>query len=247
MSDLVAIGAAGADWWDLVPALAGAIVGAIAAAVPAFLLARRSAKEVLARDAVQREEATKALVFSMAVKLLVLYDAAADLRRYLNEWLSPRGDPQREKMEPWQRVPPRLGDLQDAPEFTPDELAVIFADKQYALMQSMMLLQRRTASSKLSFQGYSQRREELKALAPTPQAYSGSIGQTWISPEKLLELKRHTIPLNDLLLGLQAAVEEDWRLSREVIDSFTTLARRHLKMPGFTIQSRDDAAPGAPG
>lgn len=239
---------AGWDWWQLISALAGTVVGALVGAIPAFILAKRSAKEVLDRDAAARAEANKSAIFRVSTKLLLIIDTTSDLRTFLLDALSKKDDPGREHMEPWQLVPARTGDSEhDAPSFDPDELAVFFADGEYEFMQKLVLLERRARSIIATFKSYCTRREDMRDKAPTPSEYEGSLGKTWITPEERARLMIYTIPLNDLIEGMEAHLDEDWRLIKEVIDGFNVIARRHLKMPGFTIQFDDGAEATAAG
>ena len=68
---IIQIGAAGADskLWELVPAALGEIFGAAAGAIPAFLLARRSSRDVERRDAVDRERKARTSARTAMIKL----------------------------------------------------------------------------------------------------------------------------------------------------------------------------------
>ncbi len=241
MEVIMNLASEGASWWDLVPALLGAIVGSATGAIPVFILARRSANELLARDATARKEAAKAAMIRLSVKLLTINDEIGNLREYVRHWLGTKDQPGREKMEPFQLVPPMMGPSdQDIVTLEAEELAVLFGGGHYELMQKLMLLQRRAASINVSFRAYCIRREAWKDIAPTPEDFQGSLGRARITKEQELKLKMHTVPLNDLIISISKHLEEDWRLLNEVTKEFTKAARPILEMPGFTIASTAD-------
>lgn len=242
MGLVLTLGQQGYQWWDLVPALGGAVVGALIGAIPTFVLARKSANDVLRRDEAARTEASKAAIYRVSAKLLLIVDTILDLRRFIRAALERKNEPGRENMEPWQHVPARTGDSEhDAVVFDPDELALFLADQQYEFMQQLMLLERRARSVMSSFNTYCVRREAFREIAPIPTEYDGSLGRSHVTPEELARLKIYTIPLNTLVTGIASHLEEDWRLISEVIEKFNEIARRHLQQPGFTMGLEEDA------
>lgn len=242
MDIMLNLAADGPEWWDLVPALLGAIVGSATGAVPAFILARRSAKEVLNRDTVARKEASKAAAFRLSVKLLAIVDEVGTLREYVSEKLAVGKLPDRKHMEPFQLVPAQIGTSDhDIVKFDADELAVLFEAGQSELMQKLTLLQRRATSTNVSFRAYCDRREAWREIAPTPDSFDGTLGSTTVSKKEMMRLKVHMIPMNDLITSIAERLEEDWRLANEVMGEFSKVARTILDRPNFEIISAENA------
>jgi len=91
-----------AEYWDLVPAVVGGVIGALAGGIPAWLLAKRQSDETLRRDREQRVENQKTLAFSVVVKLLHVINSTISLSNHVKSCLALRNDPDRAHMEPWQ-------------------------------------------------------------------------------------------------------------------------------------------------
>lgn len=104
-----AVGGLPYEWWDLVPAVVGGIIGALAGGIPAWLLAKRQSDETLRRDQEQRTQNHKALAFSAAVKLLHIINSTISLSNHVMSCMSLRDHPERARMEPWQVLVPMIG------------------------------------------------------------------------------------------------------------------------------------------
>lgn len=222
------------EYWDLVPAIVGGVIGALAGGIPAWLLAKRQSDETLRRDAEQRIDGQKALAFSTTVKLLHIINSTISLSNHVKSCLALRDDPTRAHMEPWQVLIPMIGHTDEgAIRFTSAEMAVFAAAGEYDFMQDMMLLAVRHASSLATFQEYCKMRNEFRSVGPKPEAFEGQIGSITLTLEEVNGFKPYTIPLNNVALGLDAGLDEDVSLSRKVAARFGPVTKKYFKVEQF--------------
>ncbi len=71
------------DRSSLMSAVIGAVFGAGASAIPAYLLASKASRETLARDRISRDEQMKAATYRAMVKLLEMVNGVMGLRRQI--------------------------------------------------------------------------------------------------------------------------------------------------------------------
>lgn len=223
------------EYWDLVPAVVGGVIGALAGGIPAWLLAKRQSNETLRRDREQRVENQKALAFSVVVKLLHVINSTISLSNHVKSCLALRNDPGRAHMEPWQVLVPMIGHTDEGSiRFTADEMGVFAAANEYDFMQDMMLLAVRHSSSLATFQDYCAMRNDFRAIGPKPQFFDGNIGEAWLTPIDVDRYKAYTIPMNDIVVGLDARLDEDVRLARTVAERFGSVTAKYFKVTIFT-------------
>lgn len=234
------------EYWDLVPAVVGGVIGALAGGIPAWLLAKRQSDETLRRDREQRVENQKALAFSVAVKLLHIINSTVSLSNHVKSCLALRDDPDRAHMEPWQVLVPMIGHTDEGSiRFAAEEMGVFAAANEYDLMQDMMLLAVRHSSSLATFQEYCVMRNEFRAIGPKPEDFDGQIGGGWLTPEEVDSFKPYTIPMNNVVIGLDAGLEENVRLARTIAERFGPVTAKHFKVAKFadlTFPSDDELA-----
>lgn len=228
-------------------AIVGGLIGALAGGIPAWALAQRQSNETLRRDREQRIENQKALAFSVAVKLLHITNSTISLSNHFKACLALRNEPARAHMEPWQVLVPMIGHADDegAIRFTAEEMGIFAAMNEYDFMQNMMLLAVRHSSSLSAFKEYCVMRNEFRAIGPKPQDFDGQIGGGWFTPEELNCYKPYTIPMNNVVVGLDAGLEEDVRLARSVAERFGPVTAKHFKVAKFadlTFPSDDELA-----
>lgn len=230
-------------WWDSVSNLVGVLVGAIIGAVVAYVIAKQTAREALKREQDAQQAKAKKAIYVLSVQLVGIIDVLATLRRYLSDQLSKRERKGWEEAEAWQLVMPMVGHTaSDVPQPNQDALLLLFEDGELELMQQAILLGRRCLASHTAFLEYCKRREGISERMPPPIAFEGNIGRTELTREQLLSLKRFTLPLNELIMSLQAQLEEDWRLAMDVAAKFTLVARKRLGRPKFAITTLDQMA-----
>lgn len=231
---------------DMTSAIVGGLIGAFAGGIPAWALAKRQSNETLRRDREQRVENQKALAFSVVVKLLHVINSTVSLSNHVKSCLALRDAPDRAHMEPWQVLVPMIGYTDEGSiRFTADEMAVFAAANEYDFMQDMMLLTVRHSSSLATFQEYCVMRNEFRAIGPKPQDFDGQIGGGWLTQEEADSYKPYTIPMNNVVVGLDAGLDEDVRLARTVAERFGPVTAKHFEVAKFadlTFPSDDELA-----
>lgn len=223
------------EYWDLVPAIVGGVIGALAGGIPAWLLAKRQSDETLRRDREQRIENQKALAFATVVKLLHIINSTVGLSNHVKSCLALRKDPSRAHMEPWQVVIPMIGhtDHDQSVRLSAEEMGVFAAASEYDLMQDMMLLAERHASSLATFKEYCVMRNDFREIGPRPEAFEGQIGSAMLSQADIVRYKPYTIPLNNVVVQLEAGLDQDIRLARSVAERFGKATARFFKVQQF--------------
>jgi hypothetical protein len=223
------------EYWDLVPAIVGGVIGALAGGIPAWLLAKRQSDESLRRDREQRTETQKALAFAVTVKLLHITNSTVQLSNHVKKCLAVRENSKYQHMEPWQVLVPLIGHADDegSIRFTAEEMAVFAAADEYDFMQDMMLFALRQSSSLATFKEYCTMRKEFMAIGPKPQGFEGQIGLGVITPEEAASYKPYTIPLNNIVIELDAGLDVDDKLARSVSEKFGPITRRIFNVEKF--------------
>ena len=88
-------------------------------------------------------------------------------------------------------------------------------------------------------------RNEFRAIGPKPADFEGQIGGSWLTPEEVDSFKPYTIPMNNVVVGLDAGLEEDVRLARTVAKRFGPVTAKHFgveKFANLTFPSDDELA-----
>lgn len=220
-----------AEYWDLVPAIVGGVIGALAGGIPAWLLAKRQSDEAMRLHAAQRIDGQKALAFSTTVKLLHIINSTISLSNHVKSCMAVRDDP---IMEPWQVLVPVIGYTdQGTIRFTAEEMAVFAAAGESDFMHDMLVLALRHASSLATFQEYCTKRNEFLSVLRKPEAFEGHIASTMLTEEEVNSSKLYTIPLNNRALGLDTKLDEDVRLSRTVAEKFGSVTKKYFKVKQF--------------
>ncbi len=223
-----------AEYWDLVPAIVGGIIGAFAGGVPAWLLAKRQSDETLKRNNEQRVETEKALAFSAGVKLLNIATSIVSLNNHVKMCMAIRQQPGSENMQPWQVLFPQIGHTDEAEvRFSPEEMAIFVKAQEHAYMLDLMLLAQRNAASLEGFRQYCIMRKEFQPIGPKPAIFNGQIGSAWVTAEQEESLKQYTIPLNNVAEGLEAGLEKDVSLARTVTERFDAITSKYFGVEKF--------------
>lgn len=222
------------EYWDLVPAVVGGVIGALAGGIPAWLLAKRQSDETLRRDREQRVENQKALAFSTCVKLLHVINSTVSLDNHVKSCLALREKPEHGHMEPWQVLVPMIGHTDEgSTRFTAEEMAIFAAAGEYDFMQEMMLLAVRHSSSLASFQEYCRMRNNFREIGPKPEDFDGQIGGGWLTPEEVDSYKPYTIPMNSVVIGLDQGLNDDVQLARSIAEKFGPITAQMFKVEKF--------------
>lgn len=237
------VGTTVAQYWDIVPAVIGGVIGALAGGVPAWLIAKRQSNETLARDREQRKNAEKALAFGSSVKLLTIVNSLFSLNNHVQSCMAIRQQPGRENMQPWQVLIPMVGHTDEGDvRFSAEEMAVFAAAGEYDYMQDMMLLALRHASSLETFRQYCQRRDEFGSVGPVPEVFEGAVGSAWLTQEQVNAFLPYTIPLNNIAIGLRDGLIADIQLARAVMARFDEITCKYFKVAKFVAFNTPDEA-----
>lgn len=222
------------NYWDLVPATVGGVIGALAGGIPAWLLSKKQLQQTLERDKEQRKEREKSLAFSASVKLIVIINSIINLYSHVKSCLSLLEGPAHKDMEPWQVLIPMIGHSDEGSiRFTAEEMAVFVAANESSFMQDMMLLALRHASSLSTLNEYNSRRIEFQKNGPTPDFFEGRMGSSTLTREQFNQYQTYTIPLNDIALALSKGLEEDLKLARTVAEKFGPITKSYFKVEEF--------------
>ncbi|MBF9150354.1 hypothetical protein [Novosphingobium jiangmenense] len=116
---------------------------------------------------------------------------------------------------------------------------------EYDLMQDMMLLAVRHSSSLEAFKEYCAMRNEFRSIGPKPQDFDGQIGGGWLTPEEVNRYKPFTIPMNNVVVGMEVGLAEDVKLARSVAERFGPVTAQHFRVTKFldlTFPSEEELA-----
>jgi len=153
-------------WWDLIPSVVGALVGAAAAAIPAYYLAKSSSREAVRRDRISRRDRQKAAAVQGTVKLLIITNDLENIYNHLEGLIERSHEAGRDDMQIWQIITPMVAIEQSKISFNPEELSVFIENHDFDILNDVLLLSNRYWVFKDSMQEYSRRRQELTDMLP---------------------------------------------------------------------------------
>lgn len=217
------------DVSDLVTAIIGGVIGALAAGVPSFLIARMQARELLRRDAEAKTREERALALTTAIKFIQITNySLLGLRNHVEACFVAT---EREKMEPWQRLIPMVGHSDEAAiRFNDSEITLLARARHAGLMQDLLLLANRHSSSIVAWQDYCRRREDIADRAPKPTSFEGKRGSVVLTAEQVSTLKIYTIPLNNLALAMRAHLNEYVQFAQEIAAALPEAYSNYFKI-----------------
>jgi hypothetical protein len=73
------------NWWDLVPAVVGGILGALAGGIPAYFLSKSASREISARDKVARESIERLAMLRLYLALSQVGNDVLSARQQIDE------------------------------------------------------------------------------------------------------------------------------------------------------------------
>jgi hypothetical protein len=224
------------DWFNAGVTLAAALLGAAAGAVPAFILANRSSREVLERDREARREAEKAAAMRVHVKLGAIVNSIITLRRQLDSAIK---NPPIAGAELWQAVEPVIGFGGDERiQFAADEAAVFVSAAKFDYAEALLLLARRHAVHAEVLQEYAAGRERLRQAMPPPDEVVDGRGSTPLTAVQYMRVRPMMVSLNSLIEQLLTHLAEDMDLALALARDFGSILRPYFKddrFPAFTI------------
>jgi hypothetical protein len=227
----VTVADAGPDIWDAGVAFGSAIFGAIAGAIPAYLLARRGSKEVLDRDRQARREAERALGLAVHVKLGAIVNSLLVVQRHIQEALA---NPPGPGAELWQTVQPIVGfDGEERLTFEASEMAVFLSAERGDFAEALLLLARRHAVLGETLRVHSAKRQKLRDDMPPPVSLEGTRGSTVLTAEEMRRVRPQMVELSDLLDQMIEGLTADVDLALELARDFGPILRGYFEDPAF--------------
>jgi len=231
IADSIALGVQHADWWDLVPASVGALVGAAVASVPAWLLARKSSKETLERDRTERLEQQTADSLSALVKLISIVNGAADLHRTIEEQITEAEKAGHGEQPLWCRVQGIIGLVDDRIRFGADELAPLAAAKDFDYLLQLMLVAARYSTLVVGLRDYAERRRSLTDQVPAKM--EGNVGTILLTDEANALFAPRAVELETQITELRARAAKDCVEAAQVAEQFGGKIKKQLGLADF--------------
>lgn len=217
------------------------ILGAIIAGVISWLLARRTSKETLQRDAEQRREEKLGLALQAHVKLKTIIDNLGTLLRMIERALA---DPPTSNSRPWMCVEPIIGHGDEhLVQFTAAELALFLEAQRADISEKLQLLARRNSTAGVVIETYNARRMELKSKMPPPETIEGNRGSTPLTRDQYLALAPDMVALDSLIEQLVPALREDLMLGLQIAEAFGPTLQAHFgdkRFPGFLVPNHSE-------
>jgi hypothetical protein len=236
---LIQIGHVAADhsYWELIPAGFGAVMGALVGAVPAFMLAKRSSKELLRRDADARRDAQKALAFRAMSRIVLMLNAAGTIWRQFEQSIT---DAEANGLNGplWMKVLPMAGIDPTPVRFDPDEIALVFRAKHPDLANEMMLLAERHSTNQQAMLDYSARRQHM-ADQMGSTSMNGNVGTTFLTLDEHNRLTPLATELESLAIQLRAFLKRDVHACVKIAKDFSKAMQDHFNEPDMLKLSFD--------
>jgi hypothetical protein len=147
-----------AGTWDLVPAIVGAIVGAAAAAIPVWFLARSASKETLARDLAERADAKRLSAYQAFVKLQLITNRCGSLRSQIEAMIRTADSEGHTAIPLWQKLRPLVGFAVEPLGFEAEDMLLFVSARQFDFVGRLLLLAERYNALIESLKLYGDRR-----------------------------------------------------------------------------------------
>lgn len=226
---------ANANWWDLVPATVGALVGAAAAAIPAFFLARNASRETLRRDQESRLERQKNATLRGLATLVRIVNGIENIHRHIEELIKESENANPTGMELWQRILPIVGIEKDEWYFETEDVAIFVSAKKFDFFNDILLLSHRYTSLKIALQYYGDSRSRLTDELPSQM--EGQIGHAYLSPAEMDRFRPRAVQLETLAVQIRTTARDDWDFAKKVASQFGPIAREYFKDSSFPTLS----------
>jgi hypothetical protein len=224
----------------MAPAIVGALIGALAAGVPAYLIAERQSAETLKRDNDERERRDKLSANKVFVKLMQICNEFLDTRKQIERMLTlPVSADDRFPIQ--RRVSVLVGLNSEPMTFEADELAIFVSKTDVDLINDLELLRRRRNALVIQFGEYKDRKIAHSALLSNSREFQyGTDGmiRMKVSPEQLAKLQYEEAQIESLIAPMIDVVREESRTCLRVAEKFN-VAVKHLFSSG--VQQFDTA------
>lgn len=216
------------NWWDMVPAVIGALLGAAAAGVPSYLIAKAQSKETLERDANERARSDKHSASKVFSKLAQMTNEILDLRLQIERMLErPVADGER---FPNQRcISVIVGHGEDTAHFDAGELAIFVNEHDVGLINDLELLRRRRNALLIQLGEYRARKIAHAALLSETTSIGfdeDGIANLRIPKERFPKIQFEEAQLESLITPLIEFVREESRNCIVVAEKFNASVDR---------------------
>lgn len=167
------------NWWDLVPAAVGALIGAAAAAIPAFLLAKKASSEVLTRDQEIRDRDDETTGYRVYTLLEHLANQVISFRSHVEEMISAVPIGEDEEFPLQRRILPMVGtSAADVVSTDRTDLQVFIKHKEAKFVSELFGFIRRYNSLLHSIMAYSELRSEIQRAGMEAEDYTVEHGNS---------------------------------------------------------------------
>ena len=218
--------------WDLVPAIAGGVIGALAGGIPAFLVSRHQMNETLRRDREERLERDKVLAFSTNVKMMEIINELLGLYQHVTDCMESM--PSHKTMEAWQLLIPMIGYSEESPpQISIDELAFFARNQGGKLGLDLIELSKSHGAVSKAFHEYMQLRKEFNAIAPKIIDFNSGIAGSTLTPTEALQLKRYTVPMNNAATAIAANLQRYVDRARALMPQLHDHLSKHFKNENY--------------
>lgn len=219
---------ASADWWDMVPAVVGALVGALAAGVPAYLIANKQSKETLKRDAEERLRRDKLAANQVFSKLSQITNEILDLRLQIETMLKREIAPG-DSFPNQRRISVIVGHGEDLINFDSDELSIFVSKADGDLLNDLELLRRRRNALMVQLAEYRQRKIGHAALLSEATEISfadNGITTMRIPKDRYPKIQFEEAQIESLITPVIETVREESRTCILVAEKFNAAVAR---------------------
>lgn len=242
----------GYDWWDLVPAVVGGVIGALAGGIPAWLLARRESKETLRRDKEQRTEQDLAAAFRIYTKLSMMVNDLASTLIQIEDVLTRPVEPNDEA--PTQRRISAFAGASSEPElsFTAEDLYVLVGAGEADYLTELDLFARRYSVNVRTMHTYAQLKTKLHDLIAESEDIKFGPNDTIYTKtndKNAMKLRMQARTLESVIVPLIETIRNDTVLGVKLAQQYGPKMKRLFgarKVPFFDFSDLRNALPELP-
>lgn len=219
------------DWWDLVPAVVGGIIGALAGGLPALWLAKRASKENAARERSLRDEEELAKAFRLFAVFSSIMNSFFSTRMQIDDMLA-----QPAKVGDTTSYQRRIKGLvgfsgEQSLEFNANDLALLVAAKASDYLVKLTLISRRHSAVMAALSSYAEYRDRFTQFMLQVGEHdiqpSGEIGTSVpraLAPQVLIR----EFQLETIIRPTVEMIEEDTPKLIEAAEEFGRIMKTHF-------------------
>jgi hypothetical protein len=216
---------------DATATIVSTVMGALIASIVSLVLARRTSRETLERDRLQRLDQSKSIAFRAMVNLKSIVDNLGTLRGMLQSALNRRPT---DDTPLWTVVEPIVGHEDDySVRFSSEEIALFIEAGRSDIAANLQLLAKKNATLGAAIETMNHRRQSLRDKMPTPALVESLSATTRLTREQYLELAPDMQALDQLIRDIVRFLDEDFQLALETSKDFGPALRSHFKDENF--------------